>query len=253
MTARRVVAASVLTALAAAWGAAPAAIAAPARATSRCTVVASTPALRAALLATERRGSSQAIRGPLGTVFHGRCGSTSYAAAMFFSRLTGPTDQPSLFARTPRRSWRRTGEAAGDFANLPHIPRALQDLWDLADYRGWDRLFRCRWNNLTACASHLSGWVLAHRPPQVAVARTLACRDVSIDVPGPEGGFGGSQIRATGLSCLTARRAVAGWGCRGRAPRGWTASSPLSGRVRMRNGRWRVSFQPAGAPWCRGG
>ena len=81
--------------------------------------------------------------------------------------------------------------------------------------------------------------------PSAAQGRTISCASVQIESPMAEAS--GSNIRATGLSCRTARRVVRSYLCRdGRAPYGWKASASGPSYTLLRNGRWRVRFIPAG-------
>ena len=91
----------------------------------------------------------------------------------------------------------------------------------------------------------------AAAPP--AHARTTACADVIHDPdPGPSDTGAGNavSIRATGLSCRTARGVVRYFGCHQRPPRGWRKVSGDRYPTVLRNGRWRISFGLAGGPLC---
>ena len=92
--------------------------------------------------------------------------------------------------------------------------------------------------------------VIAAPPAQ---ARTTACANVIHDPdPGPSDNGAGNavSIRATGLSCRTARGVVRFYGCHQRPPRGWRKVSGDAYPTVLRNGRWKISFGLAGGPLC---
>ncbi len=78
-----------------------------------------------------------------------------------------------------------------------------------------------------------------------AQARTIRCAPVHVSDPGPAGGASAYNVRATGLSCRTARNAVRKFLCTNRAPRGWRIVGQYRG---LRNGRWLIRFTPVGGP-----
>lgn len=103
-----------------------------------------------------------------------------------------------------------------------------------------------------AAAAMLMALTMAIAVPP-AHARTIRCADVIHDPdPGPSDTGAGNavSIRATGLSCRTARGVVRFFGCHQCPPRGWRKVSADRYPTVLRNGRWRISFGLAGGPLC---
>src|SRR5690349_7230182 len=81
-------------------------------------------ALRGSHLAAARRSGNHAhIRGPLGRVYLGRCGTKMYAAATFSMPVVRTTDQPEMFVRRAHRAWRDLGDSGGVLC--PKVPARL--------------------------------------------------------------------------------------------------------------------------------
>jgi hypothetical protein len=93
-----------------------------------------TPQVRAALLATVRRHVPPQrrahVRGPLhGSLYYGSYRSTYYAVADFWFPLTGSTDQPEVFSRTPHSGWRDRGDTGDPYICVARVPAPLLRLW----------------------------------------------------------------------------------------------------------------------------
>jgi hypothetical protein len=71
------------------------------------------------------------IRGPLGTIRDGRCGTTDYALASFSQTYNGlnfgETDQPEYFTKAAGHGWRDRGNAGGEPCDT--APHALLRAW----------------------------------------------------------------------------------------------------------------------------
>lgn len=86
----------------------------------------------------------------------------------------------------------------------------------------------------------------ASEPSASERAASVACGFLRVDLE-PEGSGGAMGIRATGVSCRTARRIVARC-VRGRVTRGWTVVTET--RTLMTKGRQRIIYTPVGGGGC---
>jgi hypothetical protein len=96
--------------------------------------------LRRIHIRTLRRGTDEEIRvrGPVGRVYVGRCGTTRWALASFSHRIGGTffgtQDQPERFRRRRGRPWKDLGDTGGDPCGI--VPKRLLVAWGLECRRG---------------------------------------------------------------------------------------------------------------------
>jgi hypothetical protein len=75
------------------------------------------------------------VRGPIGRVYYGRCGTAFYALASFSQTIGGTffgqQDQPERFRRKAGGRWRDRGDTGGDVCGNFVAPAELRRLWRL--------------------------------------------------------------------------------------------------------------------------
>jgi hypothetical protein len=121
--------------------AAPAALATPGSAAASCHVLHASKTLRHTLRTVHVRSLRKSVdkpfkvRGPIGRVYYGRCGSTRYALAGFSHTIGGTyfgqQDQPERFRRRDAGRWRDRGDTGGDVCGDFVAPAELRRLWRL--------------------------------------------------------------------------------------------------------------------------
>jgi len=130
----------ILAAAAVATALAAAATSTSVAATARCSALAPPPTLGATLLRLHREYMSHqpdvhdpTIKGPVGHVLLGRCGTTRYALATFDARYNGvyfgSEDQPERFVQQPGGAWRDIGNTGGPPCGS--APTALLEAWKI--------------------------------------------------------------------------------------------------------------------------
>lgn len=101
-----------------------------------------------------------------------------------------------------------------------------------------------------AVALALLSTAAAPAAAQAAPSKTRSCGNAGGKIDGPEGyEWGATKIKATGLTCKTAKRHIKKCMASGRRPSGWGADQQGGSSVLMSGDR-RIQWTPVGGGGC---